>query len=342
MPLLQLPPEILREIFHLVGATFFRQDIYRLTISKSWYQFARLTYYDNIQLNQDNLLRFISISSPQKTSLLKTNLHILKISITIYEFQASPGSGTVARNEGSPSTGSYGYDRTEVAENHLYDGLARLAAITQRAQSLHHLQINVWTPTSNDVVGNPKVYVQPSMIQSLLQVQSLATLVLDIPYNLSKNNTKPIHLCAVISDLLPQLRRLRLRMYSICPDVLKLRNPDCTLHLSELIINLSLKIDLPGITSASHSKRCQSPGGGLLQLRTDLQHQAEELAGRMVSPKLMRVLSQPLPGFRTQSFDILTGKTTNLDEGMDWNEDGSTLEESESESDFSDEDYLDF
>jgi hypothetical protein len=342
MPLLQLPPEILREIFDLVGAPFFRQDISRLTISKSWYQFARLTYFKNIQLNQDNLLRFISISSPQKTSLLKTNLHILKILITIHEFQASPGSGIAARNEGSPSTGSYGHDRTEVAENYLYDGLARLAAITQRAQSLHHLQINVWTPTSNDVVGNPKVYVQPSMIQSLLQVQSLATLVLDIPYNLSKNNTKPIHLCAVISDLLPQLRRLRLRMYSICPDVLKLRNPDCTLHLSELIINLSLKIDLPGITSASHSKRCQSPGGGLLQLRTDLQHQAEELAGRMASPKLMRVLSQPLPGFRTQSFDILTGKTTNLDEGMDWNEDGSTLEESESESDFSDEDNLDF
>jgi hypothetical protein len=50
----------------------------------------------------------------------------------------------------------------------------------------------------------------------------------------------PHHLCPSIGALLRTLQILRLRMCSICPDVLKTRGPDTKLRLSTVAINLGL------------------------------------------------------------------------------------------------------
>jgi hypothetical protein len=132
-------------------------------------------------------------------------------------------------------------------------------------------------------------------------------------------------------------------MRSICPDVLKPQDPNEKLHLSVVVINLSLTTNLPGITSAAHSKRCGSGARGLLQLKADIQEQAEALATRMASPKLMRILTHSLPQFETQSLDVLTGKTMILDDDMAWDEDGKTVkEDSEPESELLDDEFSTF
>ncbi|UNI13852.1 hypothetical protein JDV02_000550, partial [Purpureocillium takamizusanense] len=129
----------------------------------------------------------------------------------------------------------------------------------------------------------------------------------------------------------------------ICPDVLKPRDPNDGLYLNVVVINLSLTTNLPGITSAAHSKRCGSQGGGLLQLKAEIQEQAEALATRMASPKIMRILTHSLPQFTTQSLDILTGKTMILDDDMGWDEDGKTVEDdSEPESELLDDEFSNF
>jgi hypothetical protein len=91
-----------------------------------------------------------------------------------------------------------------------------------------------------------------------------------------------------------------------------------------VVINLGLI----GETSMAHSKRCGSRDGtGLLPLEADMQGQAKTLATRMASPKTVRILTISLPWFKAQSLDVLTGKTTLLDDDMAWDEDGKTLSE---------------
>lgn len=120
-------------------------------------------------------------------------------------------------------------------------------------------------------------------------------------------------------------------MRSICPDVLIPRDPNDSLQLSEVAINLSLTQNLPGITSAAHSKRCGSQDEGLLRLKADLREQAEALAAQMAFPRVVRILTRPLPQFDTQSLDVLTGKTMILEDGSAWAEDGKTVDEEDSE-----------
>lgn len=147
------------------------------------------------------------------------------------------------------------------------------------------------------------------------------------------------HICPKISALLQTLETLHIRMRRICPDILKPQHPDSGLRLSEVVVNLSLLEDIPGITAATHSRRCGFPDVGLLQLVADMREQAEALADRMTSPKSLRILRHSLPRFKVQSLDVLSGEAMILDDGMPWNADGKIIELPEPESDFSDADF---
>ncbi|KAI6774436.1 hypothetical protein HG531_001285 [Fusarium graminearum] len=87
-------------------------------------------------------------------------------------------------------------------------------------------------------------------------------------------------------------------------------------------------MDLPGITSAAHSKRCGPPNeGGFLQLEADMQEQAKKLGAKMVSPKLIRILTHTFPQLETHSLDVLSGGTMLLEDRMRWDNDGNILED---------------
>ncbi|XDG04573.1 hypothetical protein ABKA04_004188 [Annulohypoxylon sp. FPYF3050] len=126
----------------------------------------------------------------------------------------------------------------------------------------------------------------------------------------------------------------------ICPDVLRPQHHDTNLRSSEVLINLSLSTKSSMTTSAAHSTRCGSTGGGFLQLKADIEDQAKALAARMASPKTIRILTHSFPHTEMQSLDVLTGKNMTLADDMEWEDDGKTVEDvSDLESEISDDSF---
>jgi hypothetical protein len=177
-------------------------------------------------------------------------------------------------------------------------------------------------------------YLFLSTIRAFLSASNLASLDLDlcgtrlIPYQ-SQKHGEGSHLCTSIAAFLTTVRRLQLRMRSICADVLKPGQHNTNLRLNKMLINLSLSNESPLTTSAVHATRCGSSPGGFLQLKADMEEQAQVLVAQMAAPKIVRILTHALPSLsiRMRAFDILTSRSLALSEGAEWDDDGEAIEE---------------
>ncbi|KAI1108435.1 hypothetical protein F5Y14DRAFT_84266 [Nemania sp. NC0429] len=350
MLLLRLPPEILAQIFDLVGSPFFREDLGRLTVCKHWLTFAIPTHFKCIALSRKTL-RTLMASGVTKRLSLKHSLKTLGLELGGYDPSCgsfAPQQNAQDSNASSVIVASETFNDTPAKTwiNVLNDDLTELAFTAQQSPRLRSMRIRAWSSPSPDTLEEPERYLSLPAIKGFLSVKNLSVLVLDLPVSLlnsSREQVTDLHICPAIGALLGTLQTLHLRMCSICPDVLKPQESHNGLRLSNVVINLSLMTNQPGITFAAHSKRCGSLAGGLLQLEADIQEQAQELATRMESPKIMRVLTHSLPRFQTRSFDVLTGKIMTLDDDMAWDEDGETVpEEPGSDSDLIDDDSSTF
>jgi hypothetical protein len=116
-------------------------------------------------------------------------------------------------------------------------------------------------------------------------------------------------------------------MRNICPEVLRLQEDGTRLHLNEVLINLSLSAEDPLTTAVAHATRCGSAAGGFLQLKADMEKQAEVLTAQMAAPKMVRILTHALPSFKLRAFDASTGRYVALNEDAEWDEDGEVIEE---------------
>ncbi|RYC57053.1 hypothetical protein CHU98_g9156 [Xylaria longipes] len=352
MSLLRLPPETLAQIFDHIGSSFFHEDLGRLTVCKQWLEFALPACFKCIKFSQETLRILITSGAVKRPSPLKRSLETLDLELRGYHYSYGstfdPQQNAQESNvlDATASNKAFSDIPTKTWINVLNDDLAQLAVITQQSRRLRTLRIRAWGSPSPDALDNPEDYLSLPTIQAFLSVENLSVLVLDLSVsflNSSGEQGKSFHICPAIGALLRTLQTLHIRMRSICPDVLKPRGPDGSLHLSVVVINLSLITNQPGTTSAAHSKRCGSLAGGLLQLKADIEEQAQALAARMASPKIMRVLTHSLPQFETQSLDVLTGKTMVLDDDMAWDEDGKTVvEDSEPESELLDDEFSTF
>jgi hypothetical protein len=351
MSLLQLPPETLRQIFDQISSSFFREDLGRLTVCKQWFEFALPACFKCITLSQETLRSLITSGVIKKPSPLKDSLETLDLELRGYQ---SCISTTYPQEYAQESNSLKATAPNEAPRDNtvktwikaLNNDLAQLAIVAQQSHRLRTLRIRAWSSPSPEPLDSPENYLSLPTMQALLSMENLSVLVLDLSgsfLNSSGQQGNGRHICPAIGAVLRTLRTLHLRMRSICPDVLKPRDLNDSLHLSVVVINLSLTTNLPGITSAAHSKRCGSRGGGLLQLKADIQEQAEALATRMASPKIMRILTHSLPQFDTQSLDVLTGKSMILDDDVAWDEDGKTVkEDSEPESELLDDEFSAF
>ncbi|KAF4980648.1 hypothetical protein FZEAL_3397 [Fusarium zealandicum] len=348
MQLLRLPPETLKQIFEHVGSSFFREDLSRLIVCKQWFEFARPVCFKDITLSHKTLRSLVSSGGTERSTLLQDSLETLDLELGGHQPWISPPCPLYA-SEAPVSIEDARDDPLIPAEPHvkaLDDDLARLAIIARRSRKLHTLRIRALSSSSSGLLDGPEDYLSLPTMRTFLSVENLGVLVLDLFVGFvipSGERGDGGHICPAIGALLCTLKTLHLRMRSICPDVLKPRDPAGSLRLNVVAISLSLTFELPGITRAAHSTRCGHLGGGLLQLKGDIQKQAEALAAQMKSPKSIRILTHSLPSIETLSLDVLTGKTMKLDDDMAWDEDGKTVsEDPEPDSDFIDSDFSNF
>ena len=88
MRLLQLPPEILEQIFNEIGSSFFFEDVGRLTVCKTWFEFARPVQFKSLKLTRDLLKRLISSEFMDKSSLIQRTL--VTLDLEFRGFRATP------------------------------------------------------------------------------------------------------------------------------------------------------------------------------------------------------------------------------------------------------------
>jgi len=338
MPLLQLPPETLVQIFNYVGSSYFRSDLSRLTVCKQWSEFAHTACFRDFNVTQKTLRRLLSSPYVESNlSLVKDSLETLDLDLKGFEdWDSIPLSGHDSRAMNiliAPTwDGAHGRAVREAWTTELNNDLLELAAIIKQSQKLHILRIQATSELHPLLRLIRRDYLFQSTICTLLSASNLTSLELDLcgtrlmPHE-SQEHGKGFHVCTSIAALLTTLRRLRLRMRSICADILKPRQHSTSLQLNEILINLSLSNESSLTTSAAYARFCGSSTVGFLQMKADIEKQAQVLITRMVAPKIVRVLTHALPSLKMQAFDILTGRNVTLSEGAEWDDDGETIED---------------
>ncbi|KAK4644031.1 hypothetical protein QC761_0048410 [Podospora bellae-mahoneyi] len=345
MALLKLPPETLIQIFDHVGSSYFRSDLSRLTVCKQWSEYAHTTCFQDLYVTQKTLRRLLS--SPYVESslrLVKNSVETLDLILKGFEdWDSIPLSGHDPQAV-NVWNGAHGHAVRATWTTELNNDLLYLAAIIQQSRRLRILRIQA-TSELHPLLRflERRDYLFLSTIRAFLLVSNLTSLELDlcgtrlIPHQ-SQERGEGIHVCTSIAALLTTLRRLRLRMRSICADVLRPPQHCTDLKLNEMLINLSLSNESPVTTSAAHATCCGSSTGGFLQLKADMEKQAQVLVAQMAAPKIVRILAHALPRIEMRAFDVLTGRNVALSEGAEWDDEGEVIEDqvSDDESEISD------
>lgn len=350
MSLLQLPPETLIQLFDYVGSSYFRSDLLRLTVCKQWSKFAHTACFREFYVTQKTLRHLLS--SPYVESslpLFKDSVETLDLDLKGFEdWDSIPLSrhDSQAVNVPNVSTwdGAHGRAVRETWTTELNNDLLYLVTVIKKSGKLRILRIQA-TSELHPILRllERRDYLFLSTIRAFLSASNLASLEPDlcgtrlIPHQ-SKDHGEGFHICTSIAALLTTLRRLRLRMRSICADVLKPRQHSTNLRLNEMLINLSLSNESPLTTSAAHATCCGASPRGFLQLKADMEKQTQVLVAQVAAPKIVMILTHALPSIEMRAFDVLTDRNVTLSEGAEWDDDGEAIEDevSDEESEISD------
>jgi hypothetical protein len=327
MSLLSLPQELLLHILGYLGSSFFHEETRRLVVCKQWFASAHVVFLATIYLSSNTLERLLNTQTETGLSQLKHNLRDVSLRLQGFpDWQAGVARGPIDS------------ETLDTWTNDLDRKLTEFVGILRNCTNLEAIQLKALPecrltfanfPRWNYLHAGTLNYLHAGTLVNLLAVNNLTTLELDtwgthlIMRNGGGENT---HICLSISALLPNLRRLRLRMRSVCPIALRAPPGDSGICLAELIVNLSLYGDSSTDNPIAFSKQCGTLGhGGLLQLRRDMEERMSLLVSRMSYPKFARILSHSFPDPRMQSWDALTGRRMILRDGAAWDDDGRTI-----------------
>lgn len=341
MSLFQLPPETLFQIFDLVGSSYFRSDLSRLTVCKQWSLFARTTCFHDFYVTSKTLRRLLSSPYVQKSlPLVQDSVKLVDVRLTgLRDWSPAPppqdAPQTADNRNVKSSITSRGREARGARMKELDKDLVRLAAMIKHSPKLRTLRIQAASERSAVQIPRPDYLFLPTIHAFLSTATNLTSLELDLsgsqlrPHPDQEEHSEGLHMCTRIAALLTTLRRLRLRLRTICPDVLKpTQHHGTKLRLTELLINLSLYHEAPHYhtTKNGHATCCGSPSGGFPQLSADLERQAHVLAAQMTAPKCVRVLTHDVPFMTMRAFDVLTGQNVVLHEKAEWDDDGIVIE----------------
>ena len=339
MLLLDLPSELLICILEHLGSAFFQEDINRLRVCRRWFSLAHEILLSTFHLSRNNLRTFVSIASPANHSeALERSLRdvSLRISGSDEEVLQSMLQDPSFSNRLSVSCILWHMFKAS-GSSQFQSNVPDLAKLLQRCTNMRRLRIytscgrfspsRFW-PFHVNIPNIPwKFRID---LSNLLVLDHLTDLEIDTCGAELKDTVG--HVCASLHNRLGVLKRLVLRMLSLCPTALTIPEGLTILPLEELTINLSMDRS-PACENTPYTCWCgttypllRSSCPRFLQLRTALEQQAASLVPRMRKARTVRILWQDDSTLHLLASDLLTGEVTSLGENARWNAQGEPIE----------------
>jgi hypothetical protein len=235
MTLLELPSETQMQNVDHVGSFYFRSDLSRLTVCKQWSKFAHNACFRDFYVTQKTLRRLRSSKYVDSSlSLVKDNVETLDLDSEGFEnWDSIPlsrhDSQTVNVPNESTLDAAHGRAVHAAWTKELNNDLLYLATIIEQLRKLRILRIQATAELHPGLrLLERRDYILLSTIRAFLSASNFINLELDIcrirliPHR-GQEQGEESHVCRSIAALLTTLRNLRLRMRSICVDVLKPR-----------------------------------------------------------------------------------------------------------------------
>lgn len=344
MHFLELPRELLHQIMRIVGGSFFREDVQRLTVCKDWYPLAHAVFWEDVTLSARTLRRLLHESG----QLEMFNRSTRRLGIWLDEnntWDMGELPSEIADLRRAPDAEPWRREKRAEWVSRLDGDLAALTSILDgdgdgddhaRLEEFHFTALRDWEPfMRKDYLldeGLPELLLSESISINLVSLELDTSGTAFLPtmarhdHEEREGSWRRAHICAVIGRLLPQLQRLRLRMHHICATALRPPPDQRVIYLTDVAVKLSYSNQLPGHTHNMFSEPCWFTDSTTDSLRVDVETQARELAGQMaVRPKTLRVLRHIRLPVELQSLDVLTGKRMIVSDDMAWDEDGETV-----------------
>jgi len=253
--MLQIPPEILRTTFTLVREQQGLRVLVDLSsVCKAWRDIAQPVLWSHVVLNNNTFPNFID-SHANATDKLKTvrslTLHIQVITLTL------PDVDTLE------SSTSHGCAESQT----LHRNIERFSdLISLKLTSLESLSFFVDAPLVNEEVNaaDDGFWLEPAVLGRLLRSLPASCTSLELDTSGTDWSPRPQshHLCPDIRYILPRLRHIKLRIYTLCsciivcnledhgerrdePDLQQIQDTECMVqadHLSTLSICMISRI----------------------------------------------------------------------------------------------------
>ena len=195
MSLLQLPPELLVQIFNEVGSSYFRSDLSRLTICRRWSRFALTACFRSLYVNNKTLRRLQS--SPYMEAgldLIQESTEVLILELVgfedLYSSQSAQHNISGATNVPHATRGTV---KRRIWGAELNNILLRLSSIMKQSPRLRTLRIHVCPGShsySRGFLGSQEHFFEPT-IHGCAPYRNLTSLELDPTWCLFQPQPKP-------------------------------------------------------------------------------------------------------------------------------------------------------
>ncbi|KAI9804832.1 MAG: hypothetical protein M1825_001200 [Sarcosagium campestre] len=339
MSLISLPTELLYMILEELGPETFQEDINRLLVCKAWYRLALPICYQRVCLTSRNLDQVSRVAAAY--DVIIDNVKSVVLSLSGCDDWPPADGSSLSAFELSPAetdAASRWFGKVECALENVVEMLEEADKL-EKLQFTALSQLNVARlpfPPPQDYLYGPTIY---QLLDTSLSHERLTVLELDTGGSALKQSWdtyEEVHLCPLIASSFTHLRRLRLRMWRICPDVIKVLTSGIA-SLEVVVINISLKhplrMDCRSWLWWSHCCGAEvhywdheywpDPFMDSNEAYPTMVEAATQAKPALPKLRFLRVLSH-IPAHKgLVAVDCLSGTNLMLPEGADWEDDGS-------------------
>ncbi|KAJ6786120.1 hypothetical protein PWT90_02476 [Aphanocladium album] len=287
----------------------------------SWYFQAWPVFLQELSLDAASLHGFAQRIRKGSIASMETHIRHINISLAGFDDWASP------RLLPRYSTANAAFVKDWTAQ--LNKDLSILARVFSKLTNLRAVFFTALPERIDARCGSPRSgYLSGAATVGLIRAEHLTSLDIDAVGSTlsSKSDLLDYHPCHMFRRVSRQLRRLRIRIACICPDILRVLCASAEgLVLEDVVVNLSICSTSGHSTSYKFPMCCVDMPWGFDQLQLEMEAQATQLARALKNPRIVRVLSHGYPGPRPQSFDAVTGRRMVLAAPTPWDADGEEL-----------------